>query len=104
MPRFEPTFLPANKSGSTPRGRAKPLSALNIAYSATVFGLTGLVFWMPQIIKQFKVADTIVGLLSTIPYIIGAIVMCWWAARSDAKKERFWHFIVPSLMNPGRPQ
>jgi hypothetical protein len=24
--------------------------------------------------------------------------MCWWAARSDAKKERFWHFIVPSLI------
>jgi ACS family tartrate transporter-like MFS transporter len=39
-----------------------------------------------------------VGLLSTIPYIVGAIVMCWWAARSDAKKERFWHFIVPSLI------
>ena len=71
---------------------------LGFAYCATVFGLTGLVFWMPQIIKQFKVTDTMVGLLSTIPYIIGAIVMCWWAARSDAKKERFWHFIVPSLV------
>src|SRR6202046_1925376 len=71
---------------------------LGLAYCATVFGLTGLVFWMPQIIKQFKVTDTVVGLLSTIPYIIGAIVMCWWAARSDAQKERFWHFIVPSLI------
>jgi MFS transporter, ACS family, tartrate transporter len=71
---------------------------LGIAYCATVFGLTGLVFWMPQIIKQFKVTDTAVGLLSTIPYIIGSIVMCWWAARSDAKKERFWHFIVPSII------
>jgi MFS transporter, ACS family, tartrate transporter len=71
---------------------------LGIAYSATVFGLTGLVFWMPQIIKQFKVTDTVVGLLSTIPYIVGAVVMCWWAARSDARKERFWHFIVPSLI------
>jgi MFS transporter, ACS family, tartrate transporter len=71
---------------------------LGIAYSATVFGLTGLVFWMPQIIKQFQVSDTVVGLLSTIPYIIGAIVMCWWAARSDSRKERFWHFIVPSLI------
>jgi ACS family tartrate transporter-like MFS transporter len=71
---------------------------LGFAYCATVFGLTGLVFWMPQLIKQFKVTDTVVGLLSTIPYIIGAIVMCWWAARSDAKKERFWHFIIPSLV------
>jgi ACS family tartrate transporter-like MFS transporter len=71
---------------------------LGIAYSATVFGLTGLVFWMPQIIKQFHFSDTSVGLLSTIPYIIGAIVMCWWAARSDAKKERFWHFMIPSLI------
>ena len=71
---------------------------LGIAYCATVFGLTGLVFWMPQLIKQFNVTDTVVGLLSTIPYIIGAVVMCWWAARSDAKKERFWHFIVPSLV------
>jgi MFS transporter, ACS family, tartrate transporter len=71
---------------------------LGFAYCATVFGLTGLVFWMPQLIKQFKVTDTVVGLLSTIPYIIGAVVMCWWAARSDAKKERFWHFIIPSLV------
>jgi MFS transporter, ACS family, tartrate transporter len=71
---------------------------LGAAYCATVFGLTGLVFWMPQIIKQFNFSDTTVGLLSTIPYMIGAIVMCWWAARSDAKKERFWHFIIPSLI------
>ena len=71
---------------------------LGMAYCATVFGLTGLVFWMPQIIKQFKFTDTTVGLLSTIPYIIGAVIMCWWAARSDARKERFWHFIVPSLI------
>ncbi|MEA3148813.1 MAG: transporter, family, tartrate transporter [Verrucomicrobiota bacterium] len=71
---------------------------LGIAYCATVFGLTGLVFWMPQIIKQFKFTDTTVGLLSTIPYIIGAVIMCWWAARSDARKERFWHFIIPSLI------
>jgi ACS family tartrate transporter-like MFS transporter len=55
-------------------------------------------FWMPQIIKQFKFTDTTVGLLSTIPYIIGAVIMCWWAARSDARKERFWHFIIPSLI------
>ena len=48
---------------------------LGIAYCATVFGLTGLVFWMPQIIKQFKFTDTTVGLLSTIPYIIGAVIM-----------------------------
>ncbi len=36
---------------------------LGMAYCATVFGLTGLVFWMPQIIKQFKFTDTTVGLL-----------------------------------------
>jgi ACS family tartrate transporter-like MFS transporter len=71
---------------------------LGMAYFFTVIGLTGLGFWMPQFIKRFDYSDTVVGMLGTIPYIAGAVVMCWWSNHSDKTNERTWHFIIPSLV------
>ena len=71
---------------------------LGMAYCFTVIGLTGLGFWMPQFIKRFEYSDTVVGLLGTIPYIVGAFVMCWWSRHSDRSNERTWHFILPSIV------
>ncbi|VTP66266.1 4-hydroxyphenylacetate permease [Leclercia adecarboxylata] len=71
---------------------------LGMAYFFTVIGLTGLGFWMPQFIKRFDYSDTVVGMLGTIPYIAGAVVMCWWSNHSDKTGERTWHFIIPSLV------
>lgn len=70
---------------------------LGIAYCFTVIGITGLGFWMPQIIKQFDFTNTSVGLLTMIPYGVGTVFMYLWSAHSDQTQERLWHFILPSV-------
>jgi len=59
-----------------------------------VFGTTGIAFFLPQIIKSFGYTDTVVGYLSAVPYLGGAIAMVLWGRHSDAKRERVWHLIV----------
>jgi ACS family tartrate transporter-like MFS transporter len=56
-----------------------------------VFGVTGIAFFLPQIIKSFGFSNTIVGFLSAIPYLCGAAAMVLWARHSDAKRERIGH-------------
>jgi ACS family tartrate transporter-like MFS transporter len=63
-----------------------------------VFGVTGIAFFLPQIIKSFGFTNTVVGLLSAIPYLCGAVTMSLWARRSDAKRERIAHLMVPMLV------
>ncbi|WP_050463892.1 MFS transporter [Herbaspirillum autotrophicum] len=58
-----------------------------------VFGTTGIAFFLPQIIKSFGYSDTVVGYLSAVPYLFGAIAMVLWGRHSDAKRERIWHLI-----------
>lgn len=58
-----------------------------------VFGTTGIAFFLPQIIKSFGYTDSVVGYLSAIPYLFGAVAMVLWGRHSDAKGERIWHLI-----------
>ena len=54
---------------------------------------TILNYWTPTIIRQAGVADVLnVGLLSALPYIIGALGMFIVARSSDVTLERRWHF------------
>jgi ACS family tartrate transporter-like MFS transporter len=66
-----------------------------------VFGVTGIAFFLPQIIKSFGFTNTIVGFLSAIPYLCGAVTMSLWARRSDARRERIGHLVVPMLIGAG---
>lgn len=58
-----------------------------------VFGTTGIAFFLPQIIKSFGYTDTVVGYLSAVPYLFGAVAMVYWGRHSDARRERVWHLI-----------
>jgi len=58
-----------------------------------VFGTTGIAFFLPQIIKSFGYTDSVVGYLSAVPYLFGALAMVFWGRHSDAKRERVWHLI-----------
>ena len=53
-----------------------------------IVGSLGVGLWMPQIIKQFGVAHTVVGWLTAIPYAIGAVVMLWWARVANRSQNR----------------
>jgi MFS transporter, ACS family, tartrate transporter len=63
-----------------------------------VFGVTGIAFFLPQIIKSFGYGNTVVGFLSAIPYLCGAVTMVFWARRSDVKRERLGHLAVAMLV------
>jgi MFS transporter, ACS family, phthalate transporter len=55
-------------------------------------------YWSPTIIHNSGVSDTFtVGLLSAVPYAVGAIGMLIINRHSDLKLERRWHYTVSVL-------
>jgi ACS family tartrate transporter-like MFS transporter len=53
---------------------------------------------MPQIIKGIGLSNTMTGVASSVPYIIGTIGLVAWGWSSDRKLERRWHLIVASTL------
>ena len=53
-----------------------------------IVGSIGVGLWMPQIIKQFGVEHAVVGWLTAIPYVMGAVVMLWWARVANRAQNR----------------
>jgi len=78
--------------------------ALAAVYFGIVFGLYGLGFFLPQIVSglqdQFGVKFSLVqiGLVTAIPYAVGAIVMILNARHSDRTGERVWHTAIPAFL------
>ena len=68
-------------------------------YFTFTMGLYGVGFWLPQIIKNLGVRDVLnVGLLSAIPYGVGAVAMVLTARRSDRTGERRRHVALSALV------
>jgi len=61
------------------------------------FSATGIMFFLPLIIKAFGVSNTLVGFLSAVPFLGGVVTMLLWARSSDSKHERIWHMAIPLL-------
>lgn len=86
---------------SLTRGR---VWALAFVYFGVVYGLYALSFFLPTIIagfqKTFDVQYTIMerGLITAIPYVVGAAVMVPWALHGDRRRERVWHVALPALV------
>ena len=65
---------------------------LAFVYFCFVSGLYAISFWLPQIIKNTGVKDPLdIGLLTAIPWGLGAIGMLLWGHSSDRGGERRWH-------------
>lgn len=63
-------------------------------FSVTWAGMV-LNFWTPTIIQRSGVTNVLhVGLLSAVPYAIGAIGMLALGYHSDRRLERHWHFFA----------
>lgn len=57
-------------------------------------------FWAPSVIRQTGIANPFhIGLLSAVPYFIGAIAMILVSRHSDARDERRLHFAVCALVS-----
>jgi MFS transporter, ACS family, 4-hydroxyphenylacetate permease len=71
---------------------------ITISYTTLVFSYASSAYWLPQIIRGFtspKTAYWEIGLLMSVPYVLTALVMPYWSARSDKAQERYWHSIIP---------
>ncbi len=73
-----------------------------LAFGLAGYGIAneiyGLVFFMPQIVKQFGLDNMQTGLVSAIPFAVGAVGMIWYGRRSDRLLERRSHCAVTFLI------
>ncbi|KAA9151911.1 MFS transporter [Amycolatopsis acidicola] len=90
---------PLRKALTHPR-----ILALAFVYFAIAYGLYALGFFLPTIIAgfgaEFGTKLTVIqsGLVNAIPYVIGAVVMVFWARHGDRTGERKWHTALPMLV------
>lgn len=72
--------------------RDKRVWQLGLLFSCLNAGSYGLLLWMPQIIKGLgHLSDMTVGLLTTIPFLLGFISQILLARHSDKTRERRLH-------------
>jgi D-galactonate transporter len=73
--------------------------ALGFVYMGCNIPQYGLSFFLPQIVKAFGgLSNVQVGLVTALPYAVGAIGMILWSRHSDQTAERKWHAIIPLLI------
>src|SRR6202167_1269423 len=73
--------------------------ALGFVYMGVNIPQYGLSFFLPQIIKAFGGLSNIqIGLITALPYAVGAIGMIVWSRHSDATAERKGHTVIPLLV------
>ena len=53
----------------------------------------GITFFLPQMVKRFGSSNAMIGLLTAIPYTLGAIGPIFIGFSSDRLQERRWHMI-----------
>ncbi len=64
---------------------------LSLVYFGDMAGLYALGFWLPQIIKSFGLSNAQTGLVTAVPYFVGAVGMVLWSWSSDRRRERKLH-------------
>ncbi|WP_238314007.1 MFS transporter [Methylobacterium crusticola] len=67
---------------------------LAVVNFCAIIGSLGIGLWLPQIIKQLGLATSLVGVVTAIPYVCGAVAMVVWGRMSDRGSDRT---IYPAL-------
>lgn len=78
-------------------GKIWKMTGINFFYC---IGLYGITFWMPQMVKSLSSSLTTmqVGLISAIPYLLGAVALVINGQWSDRSGERIWHTAGGALL------
>jgi MFS family permease len=70
--------------------------ALGFVYMGCNIPQYGLSFFLPQIVAGFgELSKLEVGLITALPYVVGAAGMLVWSRHSDRTAERKWHTVIP---------
>lgn len=79
--------------------KSKRVWMLGVAYFCIASSIYIVSFWMPTLIKQLGIADTLqIGWLTTIPYSFAVVAMVLTNVSADRLRERRWHTAVPALV------
>jgi D-galactonate transporter len=73
--------------------------AIALIYFGTVATNYGLSFFLPTIVKQFGLSNVMTGIVSAVPYLVGAIAMVAWGHSSDHFHERKAHAAIPLIVS-----
>jgi ACS family tartrate transporter-like MFS transporter len=74
---------------ANPRVLALGVAGFGIGYSSY-----GIFYFLPQIVKAFGLTNMQTGLVSAIPFAVGAYGMIWYGRRSDRLMERRSHTAI----------
>jgi ACS family tartrate transporter-like MFS transporter len=75
---------------------------LAIVYFTVPVALYAFGFWLPQIIQaSFNGSNFQIGVLSAIPYLVGAVAMVVVGRHSDHTGERRWHIALAAFVCAG---
>jgi sugar phosphate permease len=70
--------------------------ALGFVYMGMNIPQYGLSFFLPQIVKAFGgLSNFEAGVITALPYAVGAIGMLLWSRHSDQTGERKFHVVIP---------
>jgi ACS family 4-hydroxyphenylacetate permease-like MFS transporter len=74
---------------------------LSFSYATLIATFSALTLWTPQIVRGFSAAGAPfwqIGIITAIPPLCSIAWMIYWTRRSDKRKERFWHCVLPMLV------
>jgi D-galactonate transporter len=75
--------------------------AIAVIYFGVVAANYGLSFFLPTIVKQFGLSNVATGVVSAIPYFVGAIAIVVWGYSSDHFHERKGHLAIAIILAVG---
>ncbi|SIO72412.1 Sugar phosphate permease [Burkholderia sp. GAS332] len=69
------------------------------AYFCLICGMYFVNFWLPTVLSAANGLSVMeIGILSGIPYLVGACAMVLVGRHSDSRRERRWHSVVPAFL------
>ena len=78
--------------------RSPRVYVLALAYFSIIFPIYAISFWLPTLLKEQGVSDTLrLGWYTAIPYVAAAVCMYLAGRRSDRMGERRYHCAIPAL-------
>jgi MFS transporter, ACS family, tartrate transporter len=64
---------------------------LSVASFGIAYSIFGILYFMPQIVKSFGLNNMQTGIVSALPFFVGAVGMLWYGRHSDRMMERRTH-------------
>ena len=71
---------------------------LSLVYLTIVTSTYGITFFLPLMVKAHGLSNVATGLVTAVPYTVGALGMLLWARSSDRRGERRGHFMLAALL------